>query len=205
MSTRLSDWIKSAPVGKTSAYELLAVLGIKPDKVRSRGVSAAVSVLSDSQAQAMDRAAQAVAAGTPIAQVAVLAPAVAPGLEEIERQVMVVLDLVRAALTNPPINSPAPAQLEQVLPPGKMKKSMLDRIIGSQYEDWISNRGRYNVKEFRQHCEPLLRKHFCHEDLGPDCDGLPRWYGRFSYAHKDIAGQYDYIHESGGIYVMCSC
>jgi hypothetical protein len=103
------------------------------------------------------------------------------------------------------IPAATPAQPSQVLPPGKMKKSILDRIIGSQYEDWISNRATYNVKEFRQHCEPLLCKHFRREDLEPDHDGAFKWYGRFAYAHKDIAGQYDYIHDSGGVYVMCSC
>lgn len=97
-----------------------------------------------------------------------------------------------------------PAQPKQLLPPGKMKKSILDRIIGSQYEDWVSDRHAYNVREFRQHCEPLLCKHFRSEDLELDHDGVFRWYGRFAYAHKDIADQYDYIHNSGGVYILCS-
>jgi hypothetical protein len=69
---RLSDWIADAPIGKTAAYELLKALGITPAKLKLPGVSAAVSMLSEAEAQAMDRAAAAVAGGNSIAELTAL-------------------------------------------------------------------------------------------------------------------------------------
>ena len=67
---RLSDWIDGAPIGKTATYELLKALGITPAKVKLPGGSAAVSVLSEAEADRMDAAASAVASGLPISSLA---------------------------------------------------------------------------------------------------------------------------------------
>jgi hypothetical protein len=206
METRLSDWIKSAPVGKTTTYELLAVLGIKPGKVRSRGVSAAVSVLNDEQVLAMDKAALAVSTGTPVAQIAAIAPTPSLDLEALELRLVAVLEMVRAAMGQPlstracaTIVAPAPK-----LPLGKMSRAVLFSAIISQYENFTEHRGRYDVKEFRQLCEPLLAKHFHTEDVEPNRDGVPKWYGRFCYAHSQHAAGQGYIHESNGFFIKLS-
>ena len=56
---RLSDWITTATIGKTAAYQLLKALGIEPAKTRFPGSAAAVSVLTAEQVAAMDAAAKA--------------------------------------------------------------------------------------------------------------------------------------------------
>jgi hypothetical protein len=66
---RLSEWIDAAPIGKTATYELIRALGITPAKARFPGSGAAVSVLTAEQVQALDRAAEAVAAGRSIAEI----------------------------------------------------------------------------------------------------------------------------------------
>ncbi len=66
---RFSDWLESAPIGRTAARELLTGLAIQPEKIRLPGISAAVAWLTPAQVVAMDQAAARVAAGESVAAV----------------------------------------------------------------------------------------------------------------------------------------
>ncbi len=66
---RFSAWLEQAPIGRTAARELLTGLGIQPERVRLRGLSAAVAWLTPPQVAAMDQAAARVAGGESVAQV----------------------------------------------------------------------------------------------------------------------------------------
>jgi hypothetical protein len=114
---------------------------------------------------------------------------------------------LRALITSIRHNSESPPAFRsciQNLPSGKMNRAVLFNAIISQYEDFTASRGRYNVKEFRQLCEPLIAKHFHAQDVELDREGTPKWYGRFSYAHCQHASNYGYIHEANGFFVMVS-
>ena len=90
------------------------------------------------------------------------------------------------------------------LPPGKMDRNVFFDVIVSQIDAYIENRGQYSIKDFRKHCEPLLVKHFHQQDLEASDKGTPKWFNRFSYAHRPIAERRGYIHQSNGIYVKLS-
>lgn len=66
---RFSDWLESAPIGRTAARELLTGLAIQPEKIRLPGISAAVAWLTPAQVVVMDRAAARVAAGESVSAV----------------------------------------------------------------------------------------------------------------------------------------
>jgi hypothetical protein len=88
------------------------------------------------------------------------------------------------------------------LPPGKMDRAVFFDVISCEIDAYIESQGQYNIKDFRKHCEPLLAKFFRQQDLEPSEKGTPKWYDRFSYAHRPIAERRGYIHSSGGVYVM---
>jgi len=85
-------------------------------------------------------------------------------------------------------------------PPGRMSRATLFNVIVSEYKTFTEHRSQYDVKPFRQHCLPLLEKHFCAQDLEIDSDCVPKWYRRFNYAHKQIASSNNYVHVGNGIY-----
>jgi hypothetical protein len=55
---------------------------------------------------------------------------------------------------------------------------------------------RYRVNEFRQHCEPFLP--IGTADLEKDCNGTPKWFDRFSYAHSETAKRRGFIPDGKG-------
>jgi hypothetical protein len=92
---------------------------------------------------------------------------------------------------------------KEELPPGRMSRAQLLKVIVWQYEDYLKDcGGSYDVKDFREHCQPFYLNSFRIKDLELDCDGSPKWYGRFSYAHRQIAAEYNYYHASCGIFVQ---
>jgi hypothetical protein len=54
----------------------------------------------------------------------------------------------------------------------------------------------YRVNEFRQHCEPFLP--IGTADLEKDCNGTPRWFDRFNYAHSETAKRRGFIPDGVG-------
>jgi len=90
------------------------------------------------------------------------------------------------------------------LPPGKMDRAILIYVISCQIDAYTESRNQYSVTDFRKHCEPLLAKYFCQEDLSPSNNGAPKWIERFSYAHCKIAERRGYIHQANGVYVKLS-
>lgn len=123
-----------------------------------------------------------------------------PELEDLRRQL---IDFVNQAIDKAAAKTlfVQPVLALSKLPPGKMKRATLISIIALTYEDFIKTRGQYDVRELREHCNPLLTRHFCSEDLELDSDRVPRWHGRFAYAHKQIATDNGYLHARDGIYV----
>jgi hypothetical protein len=55
---------------------------------------------------------------------------------------------------------------------------------------------RYRVNEFRQHCEPFLS--IGTADLKKDCNGTPRWFDRFNYAHSETVKRRGFIPDGKG-------
>jgi hypothetical protein len=90
------------------------------------------------------------------------------------------------------------------LPPGKMDRAVFFDVISCEIDAYIESRGQYNIKDFRKHCEPLLAKFFRQQDLEPSEKGTPKWYDRFSYAHRPIAERRGYVHSLRGVYVRLS-
>ena len=86
------------------------------------------------------------------------------------------------------------------LPPGKMDRAIFFDVISSRIDDYIKDRLKYSIKDFRKHCEPLLAKCFRQKDLEPDHGGSPKWFERFSYAHRPIAERRGYIGDKNGVY-----
>ena len=101
-------------------------------------------------------------------------------------------------------SSPAFHSVIHKRPPGKMDRAILIDVISCQIDAYTENKGKYNIKDFREHCEPLLAKCFHQEDLEPSDSGAPKWIDRFGYAHRKIAEWRGYIHQSNGIYVKLS-
>ena len=54
----------------------------------------------------------------------------------------------------------------------------------------------YRVNEFRQHCEPFLP--IGTADLEKDCNGTPKWFDRFNYAHMEAAKRRGFIPDGVG-------
>jgi len=67
---RLSQWIATAPISRATAYQLLRLLGITPEKARVPGSRAEVSMLTTEQVAAMDAAAARIAAGATLTELA---------------------------------------------------------------------------------------------------------------------------------------
>ena len=65
---RLSDWWESRAVPRSTAFRLVRIAGIEPEKVRVSGSQSPVSFLSAGQVQAMDALAERLKAGATIAQ-----------------------------------------------------------------------------------------------------------------------------------------
>jgi len=65
---RLSDWWESRDVPRSTAFRLLKVAGIEPEKVRAEGSRSPVSFLTADQVQVLDTLAERLKAGTTIAQ-----------------------------------------------------------------------------------------------------------------------------------------
>ena len=55
---------------------------------------------------------------------------------------------------------------------------------------------RYRVNEFRQHCEPFLP--IGTADLKKDCNGTPKWFDRFNYAHSETAKRRGFLSDGKG-------
>lgn len=66
---RQSDWIQTAPIGRTAAYKLIAGLGIESAKTRLPGIATEVAWLSRDQIAVLDAAAARVAGGESVAAV----------------------------------------------------------------------------------------------------------------------------------------
>jgi len=109
-----------------------------------------------------------------------------------------------AALRHGAESPPAFRNVIHNLPPGKMDRVIFIDVISCQIDAYTENRGKYNIKDFRKHCEPLLAKCFHQEDLEPSDSGAPKWIDRFGYAHSKIAERRGYIHQSNGTYVKLS-
>lgn len=54
----------------------------------------------------------------------------------------------------------------------------------------------YRVNEFREHCEPFLP--IGTADLEKDCNGTPKWIGRFNYAHIEAAYRRGFLPDGVG-------
>lgn len=65
---RLSDWWESRDVPRSTAFRLLKVAGLEPEKVRAEGSRSPVSFLTAEQVQVLDALAQRLKAGATIAQ-----------------------------------------------------------------------------------------------------------------------------------------
>jgi transposase len=65
---RLSDWISSAGVSRSTAYELLKLLQIEPEQRRVPGVRKLVSFISSEQQQELEALAQALRDGATMPQ-----------------------------------------------------------------------------------------------------------------------------------------
>ena len=97
-----------------------------------------------------------------------------------------------------PIVTPAAVDL----PPGKIDRAVLFDVISSHIDDYIEDRHKYNIKDFRKYCEPALATYFRRGDLEPGHNGLPKWYDRFGYAHRPIAERRGYIGDKTGVYTF---
>jgi hypothetical protein len=65
---RLSDWWESRDVPRSTAFRLLKVAGLEPEKVRAEGSRSPVSFLTADQVQLLDTLAERLKAGATIAQ-----------------------------------------------------------------------------------------------------------------------------------------
>ena len=55
---------------------------------------------------------------------------------------------------------------------------------------------RYHVEKFREHCKPFLP--IGTADLEKDCNGTPKWFDRFNYAHSEAAKRRGFIPDGVG-------
>jgi hypothetical protein len=78
----------------------------------------------------------------------------------------------------------------------KIPKHIISDVIITQLPLFLSSRSQYHVCEFRKHCEPFLP--IGTADIEPDCDGIPKWYGRFNYSHNQVARLRGFIANNRG-------
>jgi hypothetical protein len=78
----------------------------------------------------------------------------------------------------------------------KMLKHVMTDVIITQLPLFLSSRSQYHVCEFRKHCKPFLP--IGTADIEPDCDGIPKWYGRFNYSHNQVARLRGFIANNRG-------
>jgi hypothetical protein len=76
------------------------------------------------------------------------------------------------------------------LPPTKLSRAQLIMVITQHLEPFAPAGTIYKIKDFRDHCEPYYP--LGEKDLAVDSDGCPKWWGRFNYAHNQIAEQMGY-------------
>ena len=67
----------------------------------------------------------------------------------------------------------------------KMPRGAIIATIATQLPVFLKSRSEYQVQEFREHCKPFLP--IGTADLEKDCDGDPKWHGRFLHAHNETA------------------
>jgi hypothetical protein len=78
----------------------------------------------------------------------------------------------------------------------KIPKHIISDVIITQLPLFLSSRSQYHVCEFRKHCEPFLP--IGTADIELDCDGIPKWYGRFNYSHNQVARLRGFIANNRG-------
>jgi hypothetical protein len=78
----------------------------------------------------------------------------------------------------------------------KMPKHVITDVIVTQLPLFLASRSQYHIYQFRKHCEPFLP--IGTADIELDCDGIPKWYGRFNYSHNQVARLRGFIANNRG-------
>jgi hypothetical protein len=107
-------------------------------------------------------------------------------------QVHAAVDQLRDAM---PQEKPVPAiRLSSV----KIARDALMDAICTQLstEPFSTPGATYSIKQFRDHCRPLLS--LSTADMQKDKDGKPLWAGRFDYAHAGVARNRGYTDDRRG-------
>ena len=103
------------------------------------------------------------------------------------------LKLQLQALRMQELQRPSPLAPLAPATSAKMPKHVITDVIITQLPLFLASRSQYHVCEFRKHCEPFLP--IGTADIEPDCDGFPKWYGRFNYSHNRIVWLRDFTTE----------
>jgi hypothetical protein len=130
-------------------------------------------------------------AAAPIDPFAELASSVS-NLEALAACLKIQLQALRMQALERPLASPLLVPATST----KIPKHIISDVIITQLPLFLSSRSQYHVCEFRKHCEPFLP--IGTADIEPDCDGIPKWYGRFNYSHNQVARLRGFIANNRG-------
>jgi hypothetical protein len=103
---------------------------------------------------------------------------------------------VRDWLPTAVISTPQPLAPLVPATSAKMPKHVITDVIVTQLPLFLASRSKYHVRQFREHCKPFLP--IGTADIEPDCDGIPKWYGRFNYSHNQVARLRGFIANNRG-------
>jgi hypothetical protein len=82
----------------------------------------------------------------------------------------------------------------------KMPKDVITDVIVTQLPLFLASRSKYRTNKFREHCEPFLP--IGTADIECDCDGYPRWFGRFTYSHNQVVKRRGFTSDNMGGWIV---